>query len=124
MGEKFGSQLVCEHSVDIFCYRYDCRGHLYDKGQFGLKSNLPRRWTAEEEAFEEMLDRERYMALDKDLREEDFRKGLCYVYLHTYLCMHVLTTEEEEKRLFEAMQDGYSAVGFKYTENKGMCMCM
>ena len=31
-------------------------------------------------------------------------------------------TEEEEKRLFEAMQDGYSAVGFKYTENKGLCM--
>lgn len=24
-----------------------------------------------------MLDHERYMALDKDLREEDFRKGVC-----------------------------------------------
>ena len=55
--------------------RYDCRGHLYDKNQFGLKPNLPHRWTAEEEDFEEMLDRERYMALNEDLREEDFRKG-------------------------------------------------
>jgi len=56
-------------------FRYDCRGHLYDKSQFGLKSNLPRRWTAEEEEFEEMLDRERYIALNEDLREEDIRKG-------------------------------------------------
>ena len=70
-----------------FYTRYDCRGHLYDKGQFGLKPNLPRCWTAEEEAFEEMLDHEWYMALDKDLREEDFRKGIYIVFVR--VCMHV-----------------------------------
>ena len=67
----------------LTCTRYDCRGHLYDKAQFGLKPNLPRRWNAEEEAFEELLDRERYMALDTDLREEDFRKGV-------YVCLFVV----------------------------------
>jgi len=71
---------------------------LYDKGQFGLKPNLPRRWTAEEEAFEEMLDHERYMALDKDMREEDFRKGVymsvcrvtrVYVCVHAHVCVRM-----------------------------------
>lgn len=103
MAEDSGVYLIPwmgDHSLMID--RYDCRGHLYDKAQFGLKPNLPRHWTAEEEAFEELLDRERYMALDTDLREEDFRK------------------EEEEKRLFESMQDGYTAVGFQYTDNKAV----
>ena len=34
--------------------------------------------------------------------------------------MYYHITEEEEKRLYEAMQDGYTAVGFKYAEVKGM----
>ena len=42
-------------------------------------------------------------------------------HIHAFICViHVfLITEEEEKRLYEAMQDGYSAVGFKYTD-KGL----
>ena len=82
----------------LTCTRYDCRGHLYDKAQFGLKPNLPRRWTAEEEAFEELLDRERYMALDTDLREEDFRKGV-YVCLFVIcgLCVHAYFAIDNNK---------------------------
>ena len=34
-----------------------------------------------------MLDHERYMALDKDLREEDFRKGV-FMSVSAYVCMH------------------------------------
>ena len=69
---------------------------------------MPRRWTAEEEAFEEMLDHERYMALDNDLREEDFRKGkesvtvfvcLCLcVRAHAYVCMCVFVCVRVHRR--------------------------
>lgn len=52
----------------IHC-RYDVRNRLEDKAQFGLKSNLPRRVTREEEALEEMLDHERYLSL-QDAEEE------------------------------------------------------
>lgn len=56
----------------FFPLRYDVRNRLDDKGQFGLKSNLPYRFTEEEEQFEEMLDRERYLALECDeLRVEE-----------------------------------------------------
>ena len=56
----------------LFLLRYDVRNRLDDKGQFGLKSNLPYRFTEEEEQFEEMLDQERYLALECDeLRVEE-----------------------------------------------------
>ena len=58
--------------VCFFPLRYDVRNRLDDKGQFGLKSNLPYRFTEEEEQFEEMLDQERYLALECDeLRVEE-----------------------------------------------------
>lgn len=71
--------------------RYDVRNRLDDKGQFGLKSNLPYRFTEEEEQFEEMLDQERYLALECDeLRVEEGEciyvcgmVGLECVYLYT-----------------------------------------
>ncbi len=57
------------------CYissRYDVRNRLDDKGQFGLKPNLPRRMTAKEEDEEDNLDRERYLALEwDDIRVEE-----------------------------------------------------
>ena len=46
--------------------RYDVRNRLEDKNQFGLKSNLPHRPTAEEVELEEELDYERYLALERD----------------------------------------------------------
>ena len=42
------------------------RNRLDDKRKFGLKSNLPRRLTAEEEELELELDKERYLALEWD----------------------------------------------------------
>ena len=75
--------------VCFFLLRYDVRNRLDDKGQFGLKSNLPYRFTEEEEQFEEMLDQERYLALECDeLRVEEGEcvcgmVGLECVYLYT-----------------------------------------
>lgn len=54
--------------------RYDVRHKLEDKGQFGLKPNLPRPMSRE---FEEELDRERYLALEWDeIRVEEQEGGL------------------------------------------------
>ena len=48
------------------------RNRLDDKSQFGLKSNLPQRMSAEEVALEEELDGERYLALEwDDIRVEE-----------------------------------------------------
>ena len=54
-------------------FRYDIRNRLDDKTQFGLKSSIPHKLSAEEEAFEELLDSERYLALEAD---EESRAGL------------------------------------------------
>ena len=75
----------------LFLLRYDVRNRLDDKGQFGLKSNLPYRFTEEEEQFEEMLDQERYLALECDeLRVEE---GECVcVCLYTCVQGNMLTS--------------------------------
>ena len=59
-------------------YRYDIRNRLEDKSQFGLKSNLPVRLTAEEEELERQLEEERYLFLGKDVLEEELLEGLYY----------------------------------------------
>lgn len=52
--------------------RYDVRNRLDDKSQFGVKSNLPYKMSAEEEELEDQLDRERYLALHwDDIRVEE-----------------------------------------------------
>jgi len=57
--------------------RYDVRNRLDDKAQFGLKSSIPYRMSEEDEEFEEMLDRERYLALECDeLRVEEGGYGI------------------------------------------------
>ena len=61
----------------IFCYRYDVRNRLDDKNQFGLKSNLPSRPTAEEVELEEELDYERYLALERDDIRVAEQEGMC-----------------------------------------------
>lgn len=53
------------------------RNKLDDKGQFGLKSNLSHRRSAEERELREELDRERYLALEWDeIRVEEQEGGL------------------------------------------------
>ena len=79
--------------------RYDGRSHLPDKGLFGLKSNIAQRITKEEEEFEDMLEEERYLSLNKDIMEEDLMKGGMYSdslysirYIHgciMYVVIHV-----------------------------------
>ena len=57
--------------MNLFC-RYDIRNRLDDKTQFGLKSNIPHKLSPEEEELEELLDSERYLALEAD---EEGREG-------------------------------------------------
>lgn len=75
----------------LFPLRYDVRNRLDDKGQFGLKSNLPYRFTEEEEQFEEMLDQERYLALECDeLRvEEGEYMYVCVWYGGVRVCVSI-----------------------------------
>ncbi len=56
-------------------YRYDIRNRLEDKSQFGLKPSLPHRMSLEEEALEDELEKERYLALGVDIHEEELREG-------------------------------------------------
>ena len=71
----FDKQFIC--SVLCFPHRYDVRNRLEDKNQFGLKSNLPYRPTAEEVELEEELDRERYLALENDDMRVAEQEGMC-----------------------------------------------
>lgn len=60
-----------------FFVRYDVRNKLEDKAQFGLKSNLSHRRSAEEKELREELDMERYLALEWDeIRMEEQEGGL------------------------------------------------
>ena len=53
------------------------RHKLEDKGQFGLKPNLPRPMSSQLRELEEELDRERYLALEWDeIRVEEQEGGL------------------------------------------------
>ena len=61
--------------------RYDIRNRLEDKSQFGLKPSIPHKLTATEEELEDELDRERYLSLGVDIREEELREGW-----QTYFC--------------------------------------
>ena len=58
-------------------HRYDVRNRLEDKNQFGLKSNLPHRPSAEEIELEEELDSERYLALEWDDIRVAEQEGKC-----------------------------------------------
>ena len=67
---------MCKHTIHAgaFC-RYDIRNRLEDKGQFGLKPNLPRRRTQAEEEGDEALDHERYLGLGVDVLEHELMEG-------------------------------------------------
>ena len=50
-----------------------------DKGQFGLKPNLPRPTSAEEMDLEDEVDKERYLALEWDEIRVEEQEGKSYV---------------------------------------------
>ena len=63
--------------VTILSPRYDVRSKLEDKRLFGLKPNLSRPISAEEREMEEVLNKERYLALEcDDIRVEEQEGGL------------------------------------------------
>ncbi|BFZ18549.1 hypothetical protein BsWGS_21588 [Bradybaena similaris] len=83
--------------------RYDGRGHLYDLAAHDAdniedKNPVP---TEEEAAVEKACDEERYLELHTDLRQAE------------------LYEEEEWKRYYLSLQEGYQAVGFSYDQQTG-----
>ncbi|KAH9525838.1 hypothetical protein Btru_002516 [Bulinus truncatus] len=83
--------------------RYDGRGHLYDLATHdseNVDKNPP--LTEEEQAVEKACDEERYLELHTDVREAQIYE------------------EEEWKRYYLSLQEGYKAVGFSYDEQFNM----
>ncbi|XP_046569786.1 splicing factor, suppressor of white-apricot homolog [Haliotis rubra] len=80
--------------------RYDGRGHLYDLSAYDAenvkKENIELSET--ETAVETACDEERYLELRTDIAEAE------------------LYQEEEWKRYYESLHDGYKAVGFSYDQ--------
>ncbi|KAI8739339.1 splicing factor, suppressor of white-apricot [Biomphalaria glabrata] len=82
--------------------RYDGRGHLYDLVSHDSENaNKNPVLTEEEEAIEKACDEERYLELHTDVREAQIYE------------------EEEWKRYYLSLQEGYKAVGFSYDEQNG-----
>ncbi|RUS78086.1 hypothetical protein EGW08_014166 [Elysia chlorotica] len=83
--------------------RYDGRGHLFDLAHhdadnIGEKTSA---LTEEEEAVEKACDEERYLELHTDVREAEMYE------------------EEEWKRYYLSLQEGYQSVGFGYDQQAG-----
>ncbi|XP_059147044.1 splicing factor, suppressor of white-apricot homolog isoform X2 [Physella acuta] len=88
------------HIIWYFKNRYDGRGHLYDLAAHDsekIEDKNPA-LTEEEEAIEKACEEERYLELHTDLREAQIYE------------------EEEWKRYYLSLQEGYKAVGFSYDE--------
>ena len=87
--------------------RYDVRNRLDDKALFGLKSSIPYRMSEEDEEFEEMLDRERYLALECDeLRVEEGGYGI-----EEYIsCLHVFFWSEEGPCRYLTFADTHTVI--------------
>ncbi|CAL1543009.1 unnamed protein product [Lymnaea stagnalis] len=83
--------------------RYDGRGHLYDLATHDSENveNKNPVFSEEEEAIEKACEDERYLELHTDLREAQIYE------------------EEEWKRYYLSLQEGYKAVGFSYDEQYG-----
>ncbi|KAJ8312289.1 hypothetical protein KUTeg_009662 [Tegillarca granosa] len=86
----------------VFCKlsncRYDGRGHLYDLSQYDV-SNVKAEHkvlSEEEKQIETLCDEERYLELHTDVAEKKMYE------------------EEEWKRYYETLSEGYNAVGFSY----------
>ncbi|XP_035691778.1 splicing factor, suppressor of white-apricot homolog isoform X1 [Branchiostoma floridae] len=83
--------------------RYDGRGHLHDLSQYEGEWFSKHKLSEEEARIEALCDEERYLALHKDLLEEEARQ------------------EEEQKRLYEALQEdnSYHFTPYQYEETTG-----
>ncbi|XP_071093718.1 splicing factor, suppressor of white-apricot homolog isoform X1 [Haliotis cracherodii] len=96
-----GKQLIPWMGDDrLMIDRYDGRGHLYDLSAYDAenvkKENIELSET--EKAVEAACDEERYLELRTDIAEAE------------------LYQEEEWKRYYESLHDGYKAVGFSYDQ--------
>ncbi|XP_048753433.2 splicing factor, suppressor of white-apricot homolog isoform X2 [Ostrea edulis] len=76
--------------------RYDGRGHLYDLKPYDSSHAKPCQLSTEEKKLEELCDEERYLELHTDVAEKK------------------LYEEEEWKRYYQSLSEGYGAVGFTY----------
>ncbi|GFO01160.1 splicing factor, suppressor of white-apricot homolog, partial [Plakobranchus ocellatus] len=83
--------------------RYDGRGHLFDLAHHDADklTESSTSLTEEEEAVEKACDEERYLELHTDVREAEIYE------------------EEEWKRYYLSLQEGYQAVGFGYDQQAG-----
>ena len=61
----------------VICCRYDGRAHLHSLSEYQSVGWVSSRQniSAEEERIEAVCDEERYMALHKDMMEEEQRQG-------------------------------------------------
>uniref|UniRef100_K1P9A5 Splicing factor, arginine/serine-rich 8 n=1 Tax=Magallana gigas TaxID=29159 RepID=K1P9A5_MAGGI len=92
-----GSHLIPWMGDDkLLIDRYDGRGHLYDLKPYDSSHAQPCEQTAEEEKLEELCNEERYLELHTDVAEKK------------------LYEEEEWKRYYQSLSEGYGAVGFSY----------
>ncbi|XP_022341691.2 splicing factor, suppressor of white-apricot homolog isoform X1 [Crassostrea virginica] len=92
-----GSHLIPWMGDDkLLIDRYDGRGHLYDLKPYDSSHAQPCVLTAEEEKLEELCNEERYLELHTDVAEKK------------------LYEEEEWKRYYQSLSEGYGAVGFSY----------
>ncbi|XP_061163357.1 splicing factor, suppressor of white-apricot homolog [Saccostrea echinata] len=80
--------------------RYDGRGHLYDLKPYDSSHAQPCVLTPEEKKLEEMCDEERYLELHTDVAEKKLHE------------------EEEWKRYYQSLSEGYGAVGFSYEQQQ------
>ncbi|XP_060564245.1 splicing factor, suppressor of white-apricot homolog isoform X2 [Ruditapes philippinarum] len=86
-------------TLDCLRKRYDGRGHLYDLRPYdadNLKGLPAPVLTEDEKHVEQLCDEERYLELHTDIAEKNMYE------------------EEEWKRYYESLSEGYQAVGFSY----------
>ncbi|XP_033747378.1 splicing factor, suppressor of white-apricot homolog isoform X2 [Pecten maximus] len=78
--------------------RYDGRGHLFDLSAFDASNvrDTDQTLTEDEEHMEKLCDEERYLELRTDMAEK------------------TMYEEEEWKRYYLSLSEGYNAVGFSY----------
>ncbi|XP_029652984.1 splicing factor, suppressor of white-apricot homolog isoform X1 [Octopus sinensis] len=83
----------------IMIDRYDGRGHLYDLAPYDASScNSSCVMSDEEKHIEALCDKERYLELHTDMQEQ------------------ALYEEEEWKRYYQSLSEGFNAVGFLYEQ--------
>ena len=77
-------------------FRYDGRGHLYDLSTYDASRVKPGQMSEDEKHIEALCDEERYLELKHDLAEKQMYE------------------DEEWKRYYQSLSEGFNAVGFSY----------